>query len=58
MDVFNEHLKRKRVASAEELNLMLMRSTRPQQVTRRGVHLDIGGGRIDFWNDDFVHLML
>jgi len=57
-DVFNEHLKRKRVASAEELNLMLMRSTRPQQVTRRGVHLDIGGGRIDFWNDDFVHLML
>lgn len=26
MDVFNEHLKRKRVASAEELNLMLMRN--------------------------------
>ena len=20
--------------------------------------MDIGGGRIDFWNDDFVHLML
>lgn len=37
---------------------MLMRSTRPQQVTRRGVHLDIDGGRIDYWNDDFVHLML
>lgn len=31
---------------------------RPQQVTRRGVHLDIDGGRIDYWNDDFVHLML
>ena len=57
-DVFFEHLTRKRVASAEELNLMLMRSTRPQQVTRRGVHLDVGGGRIDYWNDDFVHLML
>ncbi|MCD7812109.1 MAG: Mu transposase C-terminal domain-containing protein [Ruminococcus sp.] len=58
MDVFNEHLVKKRTASAEELNLMLMRSSRPQQVTRRGVHLDVGGGRIDFWNDDFVHLML
>lgn len=57
-DVFYEHLTRKRVAPAEELNLMLMRSARPQQVTRRGVHLDIGGGRIDYWNDDFVHLML
>lgn len=37
---------------------MLMRSSRPQKVTRRGVHLDIGGGRIDFWNDDLVHLYL
>lgn len=58
MDVYNEHLIRKRTATAEELNLMLMRSTRPQKVTRRGVHLDITGGRIDFWNDDFVHLYM
>lgn len=58
MDVFNEHLIKRRTATAEELNLMLMRSARPQQVTRRGVHLDINGGRIDYWNDDFVHLML
>lgn len=60
MEVYNEQLQRtgKRTASAEELNLMLMRSTRPQKVTRRGVHLDINGGRIDYWNDDFVHLML
>lgn len=58
MDVFNEHLGKKRTATTEELNLMLMRSARPQKVTRRGVHLDIGGGRIDFWNDDFVHLYL
>lgn len=60
MEVYNEQLQRtgKRIASAEELNLMLMRSTRPQKVTRRGVHLDINGGRIDYWNDDFVHLML
>ena len=58
MDVFNEHLIRKRTATEEELYLMLMRSSRPQKVTRRGVHLDIGGGRIDFWNDDLVHLYL
>lgn len=58
IDVFNEHLNVKRTATAEELNLMLMRSTRPQKVTRRGVHLDIAGGQIDYWNDDFVGLML
>lgn len=58
MTVFNNHLIRKRTAAAEDLNLMLMRSSRAQTVGRRGVHLDIAGGRIDYWNDDFVHLML
>lgn len=58
MTVFNDHLIRKRTATAEDLNLMLMRSSRAQTVGRRGVHLDIAGGRIDYWNDDFVHLML
>lgn len=57
MDVFNEHLYRKRTASAEELHLMLMRSSRPQKVGRRGVHLDISGTHIDYWNDDFLFLM-
>lgn len=56
-DVFNEYLYKKRTASEEDLNLMLMRSGRPQKVGRRGVHLDIAGGRIDYWNDEFVHLM-
>lgn len=58
MQVFNENLHSKRVASAEDLNLMLMRSARPQKVTRRGVHLDIAGQRIDYWNDDLLmHFM-
>lgn len=57
MDVYNEHLKKLRTASAEELSLMLMRSSRPQKVGRKGVHLDIAGGRIDYWNDDFLQLM-
>ena len=31
-----------------------MRSSRAQKVTRRGVHLDIAGQRIDYWNDELV----
>lgn len=57
LDVFHEHLTRQRKAAPEELSLMLMRSSRIQTVGRRGVHLDIAGGRIDYWNDDFVQLM-
>ena len=45
--VYNENLYTKRVAGAEDLSLMLMRSARPQKVTRRGVHLDIAGQRLD-----------
>ena len=52
--VYNENLHTKRVASTEDLNLMLMRSSRAQKVTRRGVHLDIAGQLIDYWNDDLV----
>ena len=54
MQVYRENLLEKRTTSAEELALMLMRSARPQKVGRRGVHLDIGGARIDYWNDDLV----
>lgn len=52
--VYNENLHTKRVADAEDLNLMLMRSARVQKVGQRGVHLDIAGQRLDYWNDDFV----
>ena len=52
--VYNENLHTKRVAGAEDLNLMLMRSARVQTVGRRGVHLDIAGQRLDYWNDDFI----
>ena len=56
--VYNENLHTKRVAGAEDLNLMLMRSARPQKVTRRGVHLDIAGQRLDYWNDDMLMNLL
>lgn len=56
--VYNEYLYKKRVASAEDLNLMLMRSARPQKVGRRGVHLDIAGQRLDYWDDDMLMNLL
>ena len=56
--VYNENLHTRRVAGAEDLNLMLMRSARPQKVTRRGVHLDIAGQRLDYWNDDMLMNLL
>ena len=56
--VYNENLHTKRVAGAEDLNLMLMRSARPQKVTRRGVHLNIAGQRLDYWNDDMLMNLL
>ena len=58
MQVYQEQLYKKRVAPADELALMLMRSSRPQKVTRRGVHLDIAGERIDYWNDDMLMNLL
>lgn len=58
MDVYNEHLGVKRTAKPEDLRLMLMRSSRPQKVSRRGVYLEIGGERFDYWNDEFVTLMI
>ena len=56
--VYNENLHTRRVAGAEDLNLMLMRSARPQKVPRRGVHLDIAGQRLDYWNDDMLMNLL
>ncbi|MCM1212934.1 MAG: Mu transposase C-terminal domain-containing protein [Lachnospiraceae bacterium] len=58
MDVYKEYMSVKRTAKLEDLRLMMMRSSRPQKVTRRGVHLDINGERFDYWNDEFVLLML
>lgn len=54
MQVFGEQLHQKRVASADDLDLMLLRSGRAQKVTRRGVHLTICGRRLDYYNDDLL----
>lgn len=54
MDVYLAALSTKRTASEDDLNLMLMRSTRTQKVGRRGVHLDISGRRLDYWDNDLI----
>lgn len=54
MQVYREQLKEKRIASELDLNLMLMRSTRSQKVGRRGVHLNIAGEKVDYYNDELI----
>lgn len=54
MQVYKENLSVKRVAAEEDLNLMLMRSTRSQKVGRRGVHITIAGEKLDYFNDDLI----
>lgn len=55
IDVFYNHLHEKRVASEEDLWLMMLRTTRPLQVSKRGVHIKVAGRRIDYINDE-LHL--
>ncbi len=57
MEVYKEHMGIKRTAPEKELYLMLLRSSRPQKVGQRGVHLDIKGEKIDYWNDELLDLM-
>lgn len=57
MQVYHDNLHTKRVASIDDLNLMLMRSSRPQKVGRRGIHHKIGDIQIDFWNQELVTVM-
>ena len=53
--VYKENLHRKRVPRSEEdLNLLLMRSTRAIKVDRPGVYLTIGKTRVYYRTDEFV----
>lgn len=52
LQVFQENLKVKRTIPEEDLNLMLMRSSRIQTVGRRGVHFR----DIDYWNSELLQL--
>lgn len=59
MQVYNENLPKKiRQATGDDLTLMLMRSTRAQTVQRNGVHLDIAGTRIWYWEPELTPSLL
>jgi hypothetical protein len=55
--VYNENLHTKRMASEEDLNLMMMRSSRVQQIGRRGVSLKIGDVQFDYFNDFMLNAL-
>lgn len=57
MDVFWERLHSQRKASPEDLTLMLMRSTRPQQIGRDGVFVPMAGTKLWFRNTE-IHSMM
>lgn len=46
LDVWNKTIRQVRVAGEDELNLMLMRSTRFQKIKRNGVYVDIFGEKL------------
>ena len=54
IQVYEDNLKTKCIASESDLNLMLMRSSRKYKVGQRGVHLTVAGEQIDYWNNEFV----
>lgn len=59
IDVYNEHLADmpQRKASPEDLALLLMRTTRPQQVSRNGVFVPMGGKKVWYSSMELRTLM-
>lgn len=54
-EVYAENLIYKRTATQEQINLLTMRSSRPQAVKRNGVYLDFGQGKMWYYNTELVH---
>jgi len=52
--VWTDNLSTKRMASAEELNLMLLRTSRYQKVGRNGVKLELYGQTIWYFDNEFL----
>lgn len=56
MQVYDENLHEKRIPRSEDdLNLLMMRSSRVQKVGRRGVNMKIGGVQYDYFNEELVY---
>lgn len=55
-EVYNAHLSKIRKAADEDLNLMMMRSTRMQTIAQNGVYVKISGEKIYYFNDELFML--
>lgn len=52
--VYAACLYEKRVATPEQLNLMMMRSTRMQKVTKEGVYLNLHGDKVLYQSEELI----
>ncbi len=58
IDVWNEHIQTiRKPKNADDLNLMLMRSSRVQTVKRNGVCINISGEKLEYWDEDTWKLL-
>lgn len=57
LDVWNENIKTKRVATEGDLALLLMRSARPQKVSRNGAYLTVGKEKLWYYSRDIAAFM-
>lgn len=56
LQVWNEYVQEVRRANEDDLNLMLLRTSRPQKVGRNGVYLTISGEKLFYWQQDYWKL--
>ncbi len=57
LDVWNENIHTKRVATEGDLALLLMRSGKAQKISRNGVYLTIGGEKLWYYSKEITALL-
>ncbi|MEG2372432.1 MAG: transposase family protein [Hydrogenoanaerobacterium sp.] len=56
LEVYHSHLDSIRTASDENLNLMMMRSSRMQTIGKNGVYITITGEKLHYYDDELMML--
>ncbi|GHV17402.1 hypothetical protein FACS189425_03580 [Clostridia bacterium] len=56
VEVFQSNLAEQRRIPEDVLRLLLMRHSRLQKIGRRGVHIEIGGQRVDYFNEALLSM--
>lgn len=57
LDVWNENIRVRRTATEGDLALLLMRSSRPQKVSRNGVYLTVGKEKLWYYSREIAAFM-